>query len=281
MDEEFKGKPCFLCGSEDKAQLPVSQTPEQSVRKRVVSKCLSCGLVYADSFSEEERENYFKVLPLKSSPDSFDRALKWIERFRKPSRLLEVGAYEGLFLKTARARGWNVYGVEENSRSRAAAKSEYGMFINPGGPGDLKKFSGFFDLVVLWNVLEVSDSPEKLLKECSGLLKRDGILYVNYVDYDSFASRMSKSRWTFLSEGRYCFSRPVMERLLRNAGFEAFNHRIHWQKVSLGFLTREDSGFLKSSLSNFLGVLNVQNLNLTLPLGMAGVVASKKGSGKG
>ena len=277
MDEDVSYQFCVICGSEDHEQVPKASTLKESFRDRSIFRCRSCGLAYADSFEREDRDRYFRVLPLKSSRGSFERSLKWIEKFKKPSKLLEVGAHEGLFLKVARDRGWQVYGVEESGKLRETAKKKHGMFINPGTVhGMKKKFSGFFDAVVLWNVLEISEDPEGILKECSALLKKDGIIYVNYVDYESSASRVAKSRWLFLSEGKYYFSKTLMDRLLDAAGFRVFNHRTHWQDVSLDFLTSKESSFLQRSFSKFFNALRVQNLNLTLPLGQSGLIAVKK-----
>ena len=277
MNEDFNDGFCVVCGSEDHELIPRPQTPEDNVRDRSIFRCRSCGLVYADSFDEDERENYFRVLPLKNSKSSFVRGLKWIERFRKPSKLLEIGAHDGLLLKVARSRGWQVYGVEERPKLREIAKKKNGIFLNPGTARDLKKkFSEFFDVVVLWNVLEISDDPQKILKDCSALLKKDGIIYVNYLDSESSASKVAKGKWYFLSEGRFYFNKILMTTLLDSAGFRIFNYHTHWQDFSLDFLTSKHSSLLQRSFSKVFSVFKVQDLNLTLPLGQSGLMAVKK-----
>ena len=94
-------------------------------------------------------------------------------------RLLDIGSGPGFFLATAKARGWQVKGIEP---SRQAAQHARGLgvevvegFFNAATAPTL----GRFDAVHLNNVLEHIADPAALLSLAIGLLEPGGLLCVN------------------------------------------------------------------------------------------------------
>lgn len=75
-----------------------------------------------------------------------------------PGRLLEVGAFDGLFLEAARAAGWDVAGTEidadaaDDARRRGAAMHVGPLATAPFAPG-------MFDAVALRDVIEHLPDP--------------------------------------------------------------------------------------------------------------------------
>lgn len=103
------------------------------------------------------------------------------EKLLGPSRrrLLDIGAGPGFFLKTAKARGWRVFGIEPSRQAAAHAREmsievAEGFFDAETAPG-----LGRFDAINLNNVLEHVPDPITVLGLTRNLLDPGGILCVN------------------------------------------------------------------------------------------------------
>ena len=153
---------CSLCGRDDFSELysgPLKRSSRGGQREGKIVKCGECGLVYlnprmkrvlSDSYYLEDES---LVSGVKELERSFERVVKWIETFAVPGRILSVGAGGGSFLHVARERGWQVHGVESNEWLCYWAKKRYGLFIQSGTIDCLRYPDGYFDVVVLWDVI--------------------------------------------------------------------------------------------------------------------------------
>jgi SAM-dependent methyltransferase len=107
--------------------------------------------------------------------------LESFERLLGPSRrrLLDIGSGPGFFLRTAKARGWRVLGIEPSRTASAHARSlgvevAEGFFNVETAPG-----LGRFDAIQLNNVLEHVPYPTETLLLARDLLEPGGVLCVN------------------------------------------------------------------------------------------------------
>jgi SAM-dependent methyltransferase len=94
-------------------------------------------------------------------------------------RLLDVGSGTGAFLKTAKARGWRVFGIESSRQASAQARKAgievvEGFFDAETAPG-----LGRFDAVHLSNVLECVPDPINIAILARNLLDDGGVLCIN------------------------------------------------------------------------------------------------------
>jgi len=94
-------------------------------------------------------------------------------------RLLDVGSGTGSFLKTAKARGWRVFGIESSRQASAQARKAgievaEGFFNAETAPG-----LGRFDAVHLSNVLECAPDPTAVAILARDLLDKGGVLCIN------------------------------------------------------------------------------------------------------
>ena len=94
-------------------------------------------------------------------------------------RLLDVGSGTGAFLKTAKARGWRVFGIESSRQASAQARKAgievaEGFFNAETAPG-----LGRFDAVHLSNVLECAPDPTAITILARDLLDQGGVLCIN------------------------------------------------------------------------------------------------------
>jgi SAM-dependent methyltransferase len=159
-------------------------------------------------------------------------------------------------------------------------KKYYGIDIKPGTIFNHKFPSGFFDVITLWDVLEHTPDPIKVLEECNGLLKKNGLLVVNYPDIGSWLARIMKRRWVFLlSVHLFYFDRKTIKMSLNKTGFKPVLFKPHFQKLALGYLVfrmKAYSQFLHKTGDFFTKGLHLENLQIPYWLGQTLVVARKK-----
>ncbi|MBD3379129.1 MAG: methyltransferase domain-containing protein [Candidatus Omnitrophica bacterium] len=190
---------CPLCGSPESRKLFVKEG------FRFVS-CEKCGMVYTGFRAKEDRhekEEYSEKLRNKDheaalSADSpkkirLERLLRKIEkRFggRKDLRILDIGSGSGISFYFASRKGYSdFYAVDINPGAVEVARERFGAraFL-----GDLREHgleSGFFDVVIMDNVLEHLNDPCSTLEEAARVLNEKGMLFVSVPNIDSFIIR--------------------------------------------------------------------------------------------
>ena len=104
--------------------------------------------------------------------------LESFERLLGPQRrrLLDVGSGTGSFLKTAKARGWRVFGIE-SSRQAGAQARKAGVEVAEGFfDGETAAGLGRFDAVHLNHLLECVPDPTNIALLARDLLDPGGVL---------------------------------------------------------------------------------------------------------
>jgi len=175
---------CPLCGSDRDRQLFIAG-PRRMVR------CEVCGVVYRNprplvsSYLEEFGSGRAEVddeawLGVRRR-STFVRFLDaWPDR---PGRVLDVGCGGGWFLKVATERGWSGVGVDLSPEAVRHAREVFGVDARRGTL-DAQTFApGSFDLVTLWNVLEVVPDPLALLRAILPLVRAGGTLHLRTPNY--------------------------------------------------------------------------------------------------
>lgn len=106
--------------------------------------------------------------------------LETFERILGPQRrrLLDIGCGPGFFLKTAKARGWRVFGIEPSMQAAAHARSLGVEVVEGFFNAENAQGLGRFDAIHLNNVLEHVPDPIAILSAAAGLLDREGVLCV-------------------------------------------------------------------------------------------------------
>ena len=96
---------------------------------------------------------------------------------------------------------------------------------------------GSFDVVTLWDVIEHTPDPTRVIRTVRNLIRPGGLLVVNYPDIGSSIARALGRRWPFLSSVHlYYFTRETMRSLLERYGFEVVEMRAHFQRLELDYL---------------------------------------------
>jgi 2-polyprenyl-3-methyl-5-hydroxy-6-metoxy-1,4-benzoquinol methylase len=208
--------------------------------------CRNCGLQYLtprlksdviiDGYSSGTDEAFISQNAARER--TFSKSLKHIERIQPMrGRLLDIGTAGGAFLGVAVKHGWEVFGCEPNRWLARWGSDHYGIRIKPGTIFDMDLDSSFFDVVTLWDVLEHTPDPKRVLIECNRILKPGGLIIVNYPNINSIISRIMGRKWVFLlSVHLYYFSPMTIQRILLETGFEIKKSKRHWQSLELGYI---------------------------------------------
>ena len=162
-------------------------------------KCNLCGLVRSTPIVDIKylSQLYKKSLltydaEIKNLTTSYIDSLKPIlSKLPKNAKILEIGCGNGFILKTIYDLGYkNVYGVEpsEDAISKSSPKIKKNIITNILKPGLLSKES--FDLIFFFQTFDHVPEPNKFLKECYHLLRKNGYILAFNHNIDSFSSKL-------------------------------------------------------------------------------------------
>ena len=250
---------CNLCGADDPETIYEARRLDSSrdltrtfrasgddLLRDPLVRCRQCGLQYVNprplacdivtAYSAGDDPTY--VSQVAARERTFARAVAHIETLLPGrGRVLDIGTAAGAFLAAARNRGWEVDGCEPNRWTATWGSNHYGLDIRPGELFDHHYPAASFDVVTLWDVIEHTPDPSRVIHRVGDLLKPGGLLIVNYPDIGSSIAQMLGRRWPFLSSVHlYYFTRATMQRFLERQGFEIVEMRPHLQHLELDYL---------------------------------------------
>lgn len=248
VSEQFQFIPCDNCGSNQ-----FSTVCEWNNLSRVV-QCRHCGLQlvnpipnkeYLDQLylQEGEAHPYYQnyILERTNRRESYDkqyhRRLKLIEKYSKAKgKLLDIGCGGGFFLKAAEERGWEPHGVDivpsfvefardelhlKNVHCRSLEQSEYEKH--------------YFDVIVLWDLIEHLPHPSEFLKTINYLLRPGGQLVIWTPNANNAA--WLKGDWYGYEplQHLYFFSPSTLKHTLLSTGFRVIYKNTN--RAKKGFFT--------------------------------------------
>jgi SAM-dependent methyltransferase len=220
---------CFICGKE--------LLPHKSTR---YLKCLGCGLVItnyvANSKSEEPypadyygREgvkfvSLFEIirdLCLKYRVNAVKRKTAFASR-----RILDIGCGNGKFLNDMLRFGYGIYGVELQGPAFDAARRIRSINLVPEdklSPDSFKEDS--FSAITLWHTLEHINNPLNILIYCSRWIQKDGFLFIEVPNIDSYQARLFGNKWLHMDfpRHRFHFTAYALRLILEKTGFSVID----------------------------------------------------------
>jgi 2-polyprenyl-3-methyl-5-hydroxy-6-metoxy-1,4-benzoquinol methylase len=253
---------CNLCGSDQSrelypATLPEARTamagsaflctsPDYGQHYRLV-QCIRCGFVYANPRGEEREvlqayeavEDPLYLQERAGREITFRQHLALLHRVTGAPhgrRLLDVGAYVGVFVEVAQAAGWRAEGIEPSLWAVRQAQRR-GLTVRQGtlASGDWPDES--FDAITMWDVIEHFADPSNELCQAFRLLKPGGVIVVHTIDIGSITARVMGKRWPFLMEMHVMFfSRATLRAMLEKAGFDYVRDHTQGRYLRLGYL---------------------------------------------
>tara|TARA_B110000879_G_scaffold84980_2_gene117525 strand:+ start:24728 stop:25642 length:915 start_codon:yes stop_codon:yes gene_type:complete len=169
----------------------------------------------------DAKKNLVDHVYQKARKYTLQQKVKLIESFHsEEKKILDVGAGTGDFLKACADKGWQVTGIEPNSKARALAtkkfQNEQAVFFED--MESLKKKDGVFlgfDVIALWHVLEHVPNLDEMIFNLKKLLKPEGTLLVAVPNFKSFDATHYKTFWAAYDVPRHLwhFSQTAIRRL--------------------------------------------------------------------
>jgi len=302
----FERIPCPLCGSSQFKVIYQSKYPErvskddilqiyrsssdQKLLDQMVS-CNSCSLVYLnprinpaiilESYSSAVDKTFVKQNQTRIR--TFHKELKQIIRqfgikTDKQKRVLDIGCAGGAFLKAAHDLGFSVVGIEPSSWLCEYGRNNYGLDLRSGELSDYDFDPASFDIVFLWDVIEHLPQPFTVLTRVNTLLKDDGLLIINYPDYNSWAARFLGAKWPFLlSVHLFYYTPQTMKRQLKQCGFQLIQIKSYWQVLELGYILHRASNYFKvfGVMESIIKLIGLSTLGIKYNMGQTRIIAKK------
>jgi 2-polyprenyl-3-methyl-5-hydroxy-6-metoxy-1,4-benzoquinol methylase len=221
-----------------------------------VVKCAHCGLAFIHPREDPSQivQAYEQVTDELYAEEehgrvlTFTRFLNHVERFRKPpGKLLDVGCHIGTFLRLARERSWEPYGIEPSRWAVEYARSKQGLNVRQGVAKDAQDFAVKFDLITLIDVIEHVADPLQELKDIRAILAPDGMFVLTTMDFGSLFARITGKRWPWLMRMHlFYFTRDTMKKTLEAAGFETMHFSGYTHVVSFGYLIHKLASYSRA-----------------------------------
>ena len=252
-------EPCNLCGHTAFDPL-ITKDGFDLVR------CRHCSLLFvANPPSDAERAHlysfesgYHTTLKVdQASVDFHEReaVLNFgvLRQHASSGRLLDIGCSTGLFLKTARARGWVGQGLEYSPDSSKIAREANGLNVKTGELRSETYPAGSFDVVTFWDVIEHLPDPHGTLKLVAGILAPGGLLVLKTPNADGLYPRASlpfARRFGYWGHAEppghlYQFSVATLTDMAQRAGFDIV--AVHHQRIPISYSFGSLRGWFRSA----------------------------------
>jgi 2-polyprenyl-3-methyl-5-hydroxy-6-metoxy-1,4-benzoquinol methylase len=248
-------------------------------RHHTIVQCETCGLVYTnprldgsqilDSYVAVEDPLYLEERDGRVL--TFERHLRPLEQLHAPpGKLVDVGAYTGVFVEIAAQHGWEAIGVEPSRWAVEQARAQ-GLHMIEGTLATSGLADASIDVVTMWDVIEHLTDPLAEVRQAHRLLKPGGLLVVHTMDIDSAFARLMGGRWPWLMEMHvYYFSRRTLAALLTKADFAVARVEPQGRYLRLGYFATRIGGFspaLGRMLGGLFGALRLRQTPIPLNFG--------------
>jgi 2-polyprenyl-3-methyl-5-hydroxy-6-metoxy-1,4-benzoquinol methylase len=218
-----------------------------------IVECRHCGLVYAnprwpadtilETYAAVEDTTYVEERAGREL--TFRHHLRHMEQVVGPAanrRLLDVGAYIGVFVEMAAEAGWQAQGVEPSLWAAAEARRR-GLDVALGTLDTIDPAGGGFDVITMWDVIEHVADPSREIERARELLRPGGWLVVHTMDIDAPVARLMGRRWPWLMDMHlYYFSRRTLSAMLARHGFQVIRQGARGRYLRLGYLASRVGG---------------------------------------
>ncbi len=192
------------------------------------SECPGCGVCVrvrpgdvASLYDEEYSESITAGFRSEGTVRHARETLLRIEKAtgKRAANLLDVGCAGGEFLLEAQAVGWQVAGVEMQSRSAQLARGRGLEVYSPGMdvlPEDKK-----FDVITLLDVFEHLPEPVPFLESLYQRMNPGGVLYIETPNYAGQYRRWKAAQWmAFIPWHEVLYTPEALEQVAGQAGFQ-------------------------------------------------------------
>lgn len=211
-------------------------------------RCLACGLVTtarvptygydATYFTGNQGGGYDFESEVSAAIDAerFRLELDGLAAQGLSGSLLDIGCATGSYLAAARARGWQVAGVEVAEYARQLASTRAGVPV--AASLDELPSGSQYDVVTLHHVLEHITNPGVFLRD-QVRPRAKGRLLIEVPNFSSLGSRIDGAAWQDLRPEQHVthFTAATLEALVEDAGFTVTRTASLWAPLWSGRAT--------------------------------------------
>ena len=192
---------CKLCGENAAA-------PKYTMKQMSLYVCANCDFHYIDAFDDfsdeqsgaallTERARQFIESKLPQNTIQLKKNLQFVQaHVALPGmHCLDIGSGAGLFPALLREAGAVPQGIEPQQIFREFALEKFQISLKReliDDPCWQNEYSGYFDVVTLWDTLEHVNFPVETLKSARLVIKPGGYLFLDTPSRDSWFYRVSE-----------------------------------------------------------------------------------------
>lgn len=300
LSQLWERVPCNLCGSwdfrikyagttdiETEKMLRAYNASSSFISSERLVECERCGLIFTSPRlrrdlilkSYQESEDPVYVSQSDGRIKSFANSLRRITRYEPMGRVLDIGAAAGFFLKVAKERGWQTYGIEPSRYLSNFGNQHYKVNIQCGTVESVTRLPHLMDVVTLWDVLEHTFDPMDTLARCNRYLRDGGLIVINYPNIANWMAKLAGRRyWFILSVHLYYFTPATIAEMLKRNGFRVVESGPHFQYLQLGYLVQRLEVYAPKTahwLQKAVKLLGLKNLLIPYFAAQSRVIAKK------
>lgn len=175
------------------------------------------------------------------------RKYKLVTKYKKASRILDIGCATGELLNYFKNRKWETFGIEPDDQARKMGISNYALKIEDEDYLQILP-DATFDVITMWHVLEHVPFLNERIVQLQRLLSPSGILFIAVPNPSSHDANNYKSFWAAYDVPRhlYHFTQDTIKFLFSKHGFELI------QKIPMKF----DSYYVSILSEKYMHVRN-------------------------
>lgn len=157
---------------------------------------------------------------------------------RDPGAVLDIGCAVGHFLAAAAATGARISGVDVSKWARDEVRRRHGIEVERAIADVVAKSPEAFDVVTLFQSLEHMSRPDVALADAQRCTQPGGLLVIETWDAGSTLARLQGKSWQQMNPPTvvHLFTRPSLEVMLLQAGFEQVAVEVTGKLVSVGMV---------------------------------------------
>jgi 2-polyprenyl-3-methyl-5-hydroxy-6-metoxy-1,4-benzoquinol methylase len=230
----------------NKSYLKKIYSSSSSILLDQVVRCLNCNYHYINprpkteiilqGYSEVEDQEF--ITQASGRIQTFKNSLKIILKNINKKELklgLDVGSASGEFLYACKNLHINCEGIEPSKWLVKLGKRKYNIKVSQNNFLKLNN-SKKYNFISFWDVLEHVTELHKAKLKILKLLKKDGFLFINVPDIDSFAKKILGKNWPFfLSVHLHYLNKSSLLRLFGKE-FDLVFSKPHWQILELEYV---------------------------------------------
>lgn len=202
---------------------------DERIRHPKYLKCSKCGFVFA---SPQKMMNYTscyrpEMIYPSSELEISIRIRNYALRYNlfkdylsmPDAKLLDIGAFNGIFLSYMKSLGFNCLGIELNEFAAAYGRDHFDVNVICTSFEDYKSNSKY-DIITMFNVLEHVRDVQSCVVKVRDLLQPKGLFVFEIPNIFSWIALALKGRWHHYENGHnWFFNEDTVNKFMQNHGF--------------------------------------------------------------